>query len=328
MSDSSEQQVLRIEPKKIEVNPHNPRRLFDEADLEALKKSIKERGVLVPLTVYRKKSDNEKFVLLDGDRRLRCAKMLDLPEVPVNEIAPPNKTENILLMFNIHNVRKDWEFVPTALALETLIDLLEKEGKETSNKELAKLTSMTVTRVAQCRRALKYKKYFDIALNPDAEKRIGGDFFSELDLVFDKLDKYPEIKKDFPKPKLVEIMLKKKQEGTISDFVQEFRLFRRVLSSEKKGIEKKRIVQNVKQYLRSKPVSDKTGKIVKKAMTMNTVYDRTSYSIYTEKEIVKVAQELDNLLSRINYEEVKDKNIFNEVLKNLVERITHMIKNK
>jgi len=150
--------ILHINPKKIEPNKYNPRRLFDKPELEELKDSIDNRGILVPLTVYRRSPTSEQFILLDGDRRLRCAKALKLSQVPANEIAEPDPTENIVLMFNIHNVRVDWDFVSTALALERLIPLLEKKAKikgkkKLTNSELAKYTSLNATRVGEYRRS-------------------------------------------------------------------------------------------------------------------------------------------------------------------------------
>src|SRR2546427_7162667 len=122
MSENSvESKLISVDPWKIEPNPDNPRRLFDEEDLEYLKQSIHGRGILVPLIVYKRNVRDENYVLLDGERRLRCAQALNLHHVPVNVIASPDRSENILLMFNIHNVRKDWELVPTALKLELLI---------------------------------------------------------------------------------------------------------------------------------------------------------------------------------------------------------------
>src|SRR3990172_8895793 len=80
--------VTRMPTANIEPNPHNPRRLFDEEPMRILRESIKKLGVLVPLDVYPKDVKRidlrkDKFVLLDGERRWRCAKELDLADVPV-----------------------------------------------------------------------------------------------------------------------------------------------------------------------------------------------------------------------------------------------------
>lgn len=325
---SQEPHLIYIDPKKIEPNKYNPRRLFDDEELKLLQESIKDRGVLVPLTVYRKKKGEDQFVLLDGDRRLRCVKKLNLKQVPANEIAIPDPETNLILMFNIHNVRKDWEFVPTALAIERLIKILEEKQpkKIVTNAELSRLTSISAGRIGEYRRALKYKKYFELALMKEPKERIGGDFFSQLDFVMDKLDNYPEITKEIPRDKIIDIMIEKKQEGVIVNMIKEFRLLKNTLDSDKRGVPKQRIINNVTSYIKSKPVYDKQGKVKAKAMAMEDLYEETSQAAYTEKEIIKLSKQLQNLLDQINYKEVHDKQQFRNALQKLVVRINALLK--
>src|SRR5207245_3156418 len=80
--------------KDIEKNPYNPRMIFDPDSMTILENSIKKVGILIPLLVYRRKKD-DKYVLLDGERRLRSAIHLDLDKVPVNVIPEPDTLENI-----------------------------------------------------------------------------------------------------------------------------------------------------------------------------------------------------------------------------------------
>ena len=325
MSSKTEESILFVKHRNIEPNPDNPRRLFDLVDMDALKKSIKLRGIMVPLIVFRNSPNSDYFTLLDGERRLRCARELKLETVPVREISRPNKIENIIRMFNIHNVREGWEIVPTAYALEKLVKLLEKDGRKTSNTELSKLTGMPNIRISECKRMMKYKSYLHLSLDTNPEKRIGGDFFSQLDIVFDKLDKYPEILEEFPKKKIIDIMIKKKQSGEIDNFIKEFRTFRKVLTSNSKGVEKKRIIQNVKEYIKFEPKKDSSGKTKIRSMSANTLYEKTSSAIFTENEIIKKAAELDKLLSQITYSEIKHKLEFKQRLINLANRIDDLL---
>ena len=75
-----------IAPDDIDRNPENPRLLLRQGPMDELKKSIYETGILVPLIVYHDRSTG-RFILLDGERRWRCAKELNLPRVPANIIA-------------------------------------------------------------------------------------------------------------------------------------------------------------------------------------------------------------------------------------------------
>jgi ParB/RepB/Spo0J family partition protein len=160
----------------LRPNPHNPRMLFDEAPLKTLEESIRKVGILVPLTVYRARG-SERFTILDGQRRWVCAQRAALKNVPINEVAEPSVAENIVTMFQIHKLRKDWELMPTALKLGVLMD----ELKEKRERQLAELTALDVAVVSRCKKLLTYpKKYQNMMLFPEPDDRIKADFFIEL----------------------------------------------------------------------------------------------------------------------------------------------------
>ncbi len=81
--------VFWIETDKIQPNPYQPRREFDEERLKGLAESIRQYGVLQPLVVTRKeveKADGgiaSTYELIAGERRLRASKLIGLKEVPV-----------------------------------------------------------------------------------------------------------------------------------------------------------------------------------------------------------------------------------------------------
>src|SRR5688572_8416012 len=100
--------MARVNPKSIDRNPNNPRRFFNDERLDLLRTSLQEVDVLVPLIVYAHPQESDRYVLMDGERRWRCALDLGLPTVPVNVIPAPSPLDNLLRMFNIHSVREDW----------------------------------------------------------------------------------------------------------------------------------------------------------------------------------------------------------------------------
>lgn len=168
-----------VKTNSLEANPYNPRRLFDKEPLDALRTSIKNVGILVPLTVYWSKGRG-KNVILDGQRRWMCAQALGLKEVPVNVVAEPSVVQNIVTMFQIHQLREDWELMPTALTLAILI----KETGEKSDRLLAEITSLDIAVVSRCKKLLSYpKRYQDMMMDPDPSKRVKADFFIELYVV-------------------------------------------------------------------------------------------------------------------------------------------------
>jgi ParB family transcriptional regulator, chromosome partitioning protein len=107
-----------VPPDQIEINPENSREHFPPEELDKLAESIDDKGILVPLSVYKKPNAEDRYVLVDGERRWRCAKTLGLEEVPIIIIPKPDKTENLLTMFHIHLVRKAWDEMPTVAALQ------------------------------------------------------------------------------------------------------------------------------------------------------------------------------------------------------------------
>ncbi len=108
--------VIRVETDKIEPNPYQPRREFD--DIEGLAQSIKQNGILQPLTVRRVENG---FQLVAGERRLRAAKLLEMPFVPCIEITITERNSAVMAL--IENIqRKDLSFFDEAEAIAKLID--------------------------------------------------------------------------------------------------------------------------------------------------------------------------------------------------------------
>lgn len=171
--------VKNVPTDSLLPNPHNPRLLFDREPMEELRASIAKVGILVPLTVYWSERHG-KFVILDGQRRWTCAKAVPLQKVPVNQVAEPSTVQNIVTMFQIHKLRQDWELMPTALKMEVLMG----ELKESKDKVLAELTGLPLAQVVRCKKLLSFsKKYQDMMLDADPEKRVKADFFIELYVV-------------------------------------------------------------------------------------------------------------------------------------------------
>jgi ParB family transcriptional regulator, chromosome partitioning protein len=216
--------VRSLSTGSLKANPHNPRMLFDRADLHILRESIRRVGILVPLTVYKEKSTGD-YAILDGQRRWICAQDVGLKSIPVNEVAEPTLAQNIITMFQIHKLRKDWELMPTALKLEVLM----RELKEKNQRLLAELTGLDEAVVARCRKLLSYsKKYQDMMLDAAPEKRLKADFFIELYAV--RNDR--EVKKFawFNKDRFTDDMLKKADAKGIKS-VTDFRIVKQHINN-------------------------------------------------------------------------------------------------
>lgn len=216
----------------LNPNPQNPRRLFDLKPLHILEQSIRQNGILVPLTVYQEKR-NKKFYILDGERRWRCAQSIesdpDDPHpvpVPANIVEPPSPLANILYMFNIHNLRQPWDLMPTALSLKIVID----ETNETDEHKLAEITQLSDPNVRRCKILLTFAdKYQRMMLQPDPDERIKANFFIELLPVLDLYGKLPKNRRGGKtRGQLVDHFLGMYKANTIKSVIH----FRRILEAQ------------------------------------------------------------------------------------------------
>jgi ParB family transcriptional regulator, chromosome partitioning protein len=160
--------VELIEPRKVHKNPDNPRLIFQAEELSALEESIREQGILVPLTVYK---DGRSYTLLDGERRWRCAIRLGLGAIPVIIQGKPDRITNIMMMFAIHNARQDWDPLPAALKLEQLEKMMTKGlGEPPTERRLAAAASLSVGEVRRYRKILALPVYLRRELMTELKK--------------------------------------------------------------------------------------------------------------------------------------------------------------
>ncbi len=224
---SGNKTLQEIKIEDISPNPHNPRLIFDSDDLNDLKKSIDKVGILVPITVYRNKKNFPKtpYILLDGERRWRCAKELAFENIPANVIdEPSDDTQNILYMFNIHHFRKEWALFPTALKLEVVINKLGTDLEKT----LSEFTGLTTSTIRRCKILLWYPTiYRDILMEKGG--KISTDFFIEIFPIVYRLSTEDEFLFPDGTIKLTNAFIEKFKQQTIVTDVKEFREIRRAM---------------------------------------------------------------------------------------------------
>lgn len=91
LSDSIPIECVR--PDMIEPKPRSLRKHYRDEELDSLCTSIQEVGVQVPLEVLYPEPDSGRYVLIDGEKRLRCALILGLSEVPIKVVESPEQAE-------------------------------------------------------------------------------------------------------------------------------------------------------------------------------------------------------------------------------------------
>ncbi|WP_445455362.1 ParB/RepB/Spo0J family partition protein [Flavobacterium sp. HNIBRBA15423] len=132
--------IIELELDAIEINPFQPRSNFNEETLKELAKSIKELGVIQPITV--RKLDFNKFQLISGERRLRASKLAGLETIPAYiRIANDNESLVMALVENIQ--RHDLDPIEVALSYQRLIDEINLTQEELSDRVGKKRSTIT-----------------------------------------------------------------------------------------------------------------------------------------------------------------------------------------
>ncbi|MCD4833537.1 MAG: ParB/RepB/Spo0J family partition protein [Bacteroidales bacterium] len=129
--------VNEIDIDRIEANPFQPRSVFNEESLEELARSIKELGIIQPITI--RNLDDHKFQLISGERRLRAAQMAGLKKIPAFiRFADDQGMLEMALVENIQ--REDLDAIEIAISFQRLIEeckltqesMSERAGKKRS----------------------------------------------------------------------------------------------------------------------------------------------------------------------------------------------------
>jgi ParB family transcriptional regulator, chromosome partitioning protein len=123
--------IIELELDAIEINPFQPRSNFNEESLQELASSIKELGVIQPITV--RKLDFNKYQLISGERRLRASKIAGLAVIPAYiRIANDNESLVMALVENIQ--RHDLDPIEIALSYQRLIDEIQLTQEQMSER--------------------------------------------------------------------------------------------------------------------------------------------------------------------------------------------------
>ncbi|CAL2095030.1 ParB/RepB/Spo0J family partition protein [Tenacibaculum sp. 190524A05c] len=132
--------IIEIDLKLIEVNPFQPRTYFDEEALNELAGSIRELGVIQPITV--RKLAEDKFQLVSGERRFRASKLIGNTTIPAYiRIANDQEMLEMALVENIQ--RKNLDPIEVALSYQRLIDEIKLTQEQLSIRVGKKRSTVT-----------------------------------------------------------------------------------------------------------------------------------------------------------------------------------------
>jgi ParB family chromosome partitioning protein len=293
---------------RIRPNPDNPRLTFRQGELEELQESIRRYGVKVPIAVFKRGSD---FVLIDGERRWRCASKLNLKTIPALVQDEPDPLQNLLLMFNIHALREQWDLLTIALKLPKIIGLLASElGSQPTESELSEYTGLARGVIRRCRLLVDLpQKYQDLLLaelkKPKSKQEVGEDFFIEMEKSLKTVSrKMPGIVRNLNNAR--DALLAKYRSKVIKSNI-EFRKVSKIARADAVGGDRVASEKAIKKLL------------VEPRYSINQAWLDTVSDAYAERDIVT---RIDGLLSKLN--EVTAADIDDEVrdkLEELAQRV-------
>ena len=219
-----QEQPLSLNPWDIDFDIQNPRDEDEDAiegdlDFRRLKESILTHSVLVPLVVRPSDKDKNRWVLIDGERRLRAARAVNLKEVPVN-VVRGDRSEALALAFHIHTLRKDWGNTAEVRAVRRMAKSAPRETRRKASalrEWVEDLTGYGPDRVAKLLRTAKVypEKVLD---EVDAGKlrfsyliQIEESFIAQIRSTF------PRLLRRMGETKIREVMLDKARSKVLTD---------------------------------------------------------------------------------------------------------------
>ena len=141
---------------RIEANPNQPRREFDEEALQELAHSIRQIGIIQPITL--RQTDDNRFQIIAGERRWRASQLAGLKAIPA--YIRTIDDENVMEMALVGNIqREDLNSIEIALAYE---HLLEKSGM--TQEKISERVGKSRAAIANYLRLLKLPAQVQMAL--------------------------------------------------------------------------------------------------------------------------------------------------------------------
>ncbi len=200
--------IVEIEIKSIQVNPFQPRSYFNEDALQELSNSIKELGVIQPITV--RKLEGNSFQIVSGERRFRASKLAGLTTIPAY-IRLANDQE-MLEMAIVENIqRENLDPIEVALSYQRLID----EIKLTQD-EMAKRVGKSRSAVTNFLRLLKLDPIVQTGIRDGFLSMGHGRALITLEDQKQQIAIYKNIIKNKLSVRQTEVLVKNLKEGTDS----------------------------------------------------------------------------------------------------------------
>lgn len=200
--------IVELDLDTIEINPFQPRTSFNEETLRELASSIKELGVIQPITV--RKLGFNKYQLVSGERRLRASKIIGLQTIPSYiRIANDQESLEMALVENIQ--RQDLDPIEIALSYQRLIEEIKLTQEQMSDRVGKKRST-----IANYLRLLKLDPIIQTGMRDGFISMGHGRAIINIDDQGDQLAIYEKIISDKLSVRETEALVRHYQNGNIS----------------------------------------------------------------------------------------------------------------
>ncbi len=304
--------LKEIPVDKIVRNPENPRIIIRPTELEELLESIRRYGVQVPVSVY---ADRNRYVLIDGERRWRCCIKLNKRTIPALVQAKPDTLTNLLLMFNIHALREQWDLLTIALKLPRVIDLLNDElGTTPNERDLAEHTGLTRAIIRRCKLLIELpsryrQQILDELKKPKPQQKLTEDFFIEMERALKTVERVmPDVIDD--KDRIRDVLIQKYKRAIIGN-ITSFRNLSKIARAERVAAD------------RQEAASVLTNLFSSNEYSIDRAFADSVQEAYTERDLLTRIHFLIERLEAIEISEVDEE--IRRSLQQLVARISRIL---
>lgn len=293
--NASKAKLQQIDVHSIDRNPENPRVFFRQAELDTLQESIRKHGIQVPISVFRR---GRHFILIDGERRWRCARRLNLDTLPALVQDEPDRLTNVLLMFNIHALREQWDLLTIAAKLPSVIELLtEKEGRRPTEAEISAETGLNRSTIRRCKLLIELPETYREEMlaelqKPKAQQKVTEDFFIEMERALKTVERnMPEVIPD--KNEVRDVLIQKYRKNIIKDII-DFRRLPKIAKAGNVGADDKAAGRSLRKIFSSNTYSIEEG------------FEDTVAFAYVERGLISRITSIQNQLSQLKTEDIDE----------------------
>ena len=291
--------LRNISTDLIKPNPDNPRTIFRQEEMDSLLISVKDYGILVPISVY---AEGKHFVIIDGERRWRVSKKLNLPAIPAIVQDKPTPLENLLMMFNIHALREQWDLFTIANKITKVIELLTKKlGYKPNEIQLSEETGLNRGTIRRCHLLIDLPERFKETIleelqKPKLKQKLTEDFFIEMEGALKTVRRnFPQAIKNIEQVR--DNLIKKFQKGIIKS-TRDFKMVGKIATSSK----------NV-SYPEQNVIEALTQIFYDETQSIDGIYNTTVSVLYDERKLISNFNNVLYYVQHLSDEERNDEDI-------------------